>query len=181
MPDQLWPLSELNRWLLPKFNKIAADAILSIGRKKGLLPGVFTALVTTSGLTEDHESLEDLYFPKNALRARWKFGVINLLRESFDQLVLPPRLSRICRTAQEWSRWLDREYQKQWIVHCSKGAKNHYHNVKYPGSYVKRPPIAMSKLLHYSGSDVTFEYFDHKTKSKKQLKVTRVVRPKSRI
>lgn len=190
MPDQLWPLSKLNRWLLPKFNKIAADAILSIGREKRLLPGVFTALhtfgrdlkwnshihasVTTSGLTEDGESLKDLYFPKNVLRARWKFGVIDLLRKSFDKLVLPPRLARICPTAQDWSRWLDREYQKKWIVHCSKGAKNHYHNIKYLGSYVKRPPIAMSKLLHYSGSDVTFEYFDHKSKSKKKLMVTKV-------
>src|SRR5690606_5075108 len=67
---------------------------------------------------------------------------------------------------------LDREYRKNWVVYCAKSAKNHYHNVKYLGSYVKRPPIAMSKLLHYSGADVTFEYFDHKTKSKKQRSVS---------
>lgn len=190
MPDQLWPLSELNRWLLPRLNKIAADAITSVGRDRDLLPGVFTALhtfgrdlkwnahihvsVTTCGLTKNRESLKPLYFPKNTLRARWKYGVIKLLRDSFNDLVLPPRIARICRNASEWSYWLDREYRKNWVVHCSKGAKNHYHNVKYLGSYIKRPPIAMSKLLHYSGSEVLFAYFDHKTKTKQQRRVTKV-------
>ena len=61
-------------------------------------------------------------------------------------------------------------YQKQWIVHCAKPNNNHKKNVQYLGRYVKRPAIAESKLRHYDGNNVRFDYLDHSTKSFRQFK-----------
>jgi len=49
------------------------------------------------------------------------------------------------------------------MVFCQKASSNHYANVNYLGRYIKRPPIADSKLKHYDGNNVIFKYLDHKT------------------
>jgi hypothetical protein len=38
--------------------------------------------------------------------------------------------------------------------------------------YIKRPPIAESKLKHYDGNEVTFKYLDHNTKTYRRFKLT---------
>ena len=49
------------------------------------------------------------------------------------------------------------------MVFCQKASSNHYANVNYLGRYIKRPPIADSKLKHYDGNIVILKYLDHKT------------------
>ncbi|MCA9507049.1 MAG: transposase, partial [Myxococcales bacterium] len=44
--------------------------------------------------------------------------------------------------------------------------------VNYLGRYVKRPPIAESKLRHYDGTNVFFAYKDHVTKYHRQFKAS---------
>ena len=61
-------------------------------------------------------------------------------------------------------KWLNQLYKKYWVIHCSKPTKNAYHNVNYLGRYIKRPPIAQSRLRHYNGNDVIFNFLNHKTK-----------------
>jgi Putative transposase len=63
-------------------------------------------------------------------------------------------------------------YKKHWIVDCAKPSTNHKHNVTYLGGYVKRPPIAESKLRHYDGHEVTFNYLDHTSKTRKTMTLT---------
>ena len=182
MPNQLWIVFKANRkTILKKLSKVAAKILLKAAKKQGVLPGIFTALhtfgrdlkwnthvhlsITLEGLTED-DQWQEISFHKESLMRMWRHEVITLLRDSFHELELPKRLERICPDKHYWCRWLDRHYQKRWIIHLSKPDKNHYHNVKYIGAYVKRPPLAMSRLKHYDGQEVVFEYLDHKTKTK---------------
>ena len=36
-------------------------------------------------------------------------------------------------------------------------------NVDYLGKYLKRPPIGETRIIHYDGKTVTYEYLDHYT------------------
>jgi hypothetical protein len=44
--------------------------------------------------------------------------------------------------------------------------------IEYLGRYISRPPIAMSRIKHYDGSDVVFDYLDHRDQQHKQKRCT---------
>lgn len=71
-----------------------------------------------------------------------------------------------------FNHFLNKLYKKHWIVDCAKPSPNHKHNVTYLGGYIKRPPIAESKLRHYDGYEVTFSYLDHTSKTRKKMTLT---------
>lgn len=56
------------------------------------------------------------------------------------------------------------QYAKYWRVHCAKPNNNPKKDIEYLGRYIKRPAIANSRLLHYSGTGFVFKYFNHSTK-----------------
>ena len=96
---------------------------------------------------------------------QWRYGVITLLRQAYQQgqLTLPPALQARCPTSATFNVWLDGHYRKAWIVHFSKPTKNAHHTVNYLGRYLKRPALAQSRLLHYDGQTIIFNYLNHTT------------------
>ncbi|HEF8783842.1 TPA: transposase [Providencia alcalifaciens] len=48
-------------------------------------------------------------------------------------------------------------------MHFAKKTKLVRQNVNYLVRYLKRPPVAASKLRHYSGETVLHHYYDHRT------------------
>ena len=42
-------------------------------------------------------------------------------------------------------------------------------NVDYLGKYLKRPPIGETRIKHYDGKTVTYEYLDHYTDTKETM------------
>ncbi|EOS92807.1 IS1294 transposase [Erwinia tracheiphila PSU-1] len=51
-----------------------------------------------------------------------------------------------------------------WHVCMSKKTAGGKNTVKYPGRYLKKPPIAASRLAHYAGgATLNFRYHDHNT------------------
>jgi len=187
MPKEIWRLFALNRYLLNELSKIAAHIILSLTHKKKIIPGVFVALhtfgrdlkwnvhihlsTTLGGITFDKTSWKPLFFKKDVLMGMWRYQIINLLRRSYQSgsLKLPKSLAEYCPTYSQFNAWLNRRYEKRWIIHCSKPTKTHYHNVAYLGRYVKRPPLAFSKLLYYDGENVIFRFLNHKNKKYKNF------------
>lgn len=180
MPKTLWRLFSLNRHLLNKLPALAAKIIKTITKQKNIIPGIFIALhtfgrdlkwnphvhlsTTRGGLTKDHETWKSIYFKKNILMEMWRYEVVTLLRNEYKNnlLTLPKSLHAYCPNYTEFSHWLNRRYQQRWIIHCAKPSKAHYHNVNYLGRYIKRPPIAQSRLKHYDGNNVVFRYLNHK-------------------
>jgi hypothetical protein len=179
LPDSLWYLFNRNRFLLRHLSRLAARVIKQFAAKKKLLPGIFIALhtfgrdlkwnvhvhlsVTCGGLTADHTQWKSCYFSKTAIMPMWRYQIIRLLRETFDQLQLPDNLHSLCPTKQQWNIWLNQQYQKTWIVHFAKRSENHSRNINYLGRYIKRPPLSQSRLQHYDGNAVVFNYLDHRT------------------
>ena len=94
MPAELWELLRYNRGLLGCLSGLAATIILKTARKKGILPGIFTALhtfgrdlkwnvhvhlsVTVGGLSNDNTAWKPLYYCKKVLMPMWRYEVINL-------------------------------------------------------------------------------------------------------
>ena len=153
-------------------------------KKKGVRPGIFTAIhtfgralnwnvhihlsITTGGITKDGSTWRKLYFAKKVVMPQWRYQVIKLLRSAYQkgELILPEELT----TGNSFETLLNDAYQKNWVVHFAKPTKTPKRTIEYLGRYITRPPLAMSRLKHYDGSTVTFEYLDHKTK-KHRLKV----------
>ncbi|MDP5211278.1 transposase, partial [Microbulbifer sp. 2205BS26-8] len=87
MPAELWPLFRDNRHLLGELSRRAANSLLKAARKKGITPGIFTALhtfgrglnwnthvhvsVTRGGLSEDHSQWKSLYFAAKSIMPQW--------------------------------------------------------------------------------------------------------------
>lgn len=187
MPSQLWDFFWYNRHLLNNISKLAASTILHAALQKNLTPGILTAIhtfgrdlkrnvhihacTTLGGLNQSTGNWETLSsFYQNNLMIAWRAKIIALFRDAYKngQLVIPPDLQRTFNHTFTFNHFLDALYKKFWIVHCAKPSKKHKNHVEYCGRYAKRPPIAESRLRHYDGQEVFFEYLDHKTKQIKQ-------------
>lgn len=182
MPDQLWPFFWTNRHLLNEIAPLAANAVKTLAANKNCIPGIFTVIhtfgrnlkknvhvhlsTTLSGLSKDNTQLKKLFFHQNSLMELWRYNIISLFRNAYKQgnIIIPPALAETIASPQQFQAFLNHLYKKTWIVHCAKPNKNHKKNVQYLGRYVKRPPIAESKLRHYDGHCVRFAYLDHVSK-----------------
>ncbi|MDB9568900.1 transposase [Providencia rettgeri] len=54
----------------------------------------------------------------------------------------------------------------------AKKTRGAWHNVKYLGRYLKRPPISASQLKHYSGGTVIHHYYDHHSQQYRRQTLT---------
>ena len=80
-------------------------------------------------------------------------------------LSIPNKIKKQINHIFTFKDFLNEQYNKHWHVHCAKPTNNRKQNIEYLGRYIKRPPIAESRLKHYDGNSVAFQYLDHKTKS----------------
>ena len=187
MPSELWDFFWCNRHLLNRIAKCAADCLKAIAKKKEIILGIFIAIhtfgrslnrnvhihvsVTNGGPSKDLSQWKNQFFKKAILMPMWRYNVINLFRKTNQKkpLVIPKAILKQLNPLFTFNHFLNRLYKKHWIVDCAKPSTDHKHNVTYLGGYVKRPPIAESKLRHYDGHEVTFNYLDHTSKTRKTL------------
>jgi len=190
MPSELWDFFWLNRPLLNSIGKIAADCIKTIANNKQVTPGVFIAIhtfgrdlkrnvhihlsTTTGGLCEETGRWKKLYFNQSTLMLLWRYQIIKLFRDAHhnNQLVIPNSIQQQLNHTFSFNAFLNHLFSKYWIVHCSKPSANHKKNVAYLGRYIKRPPIAESKLKHYDGEELTFNYLDHHSNTYRPFKLS---------
>jgi len=188
MPSELWDFFWYNRSLLNSIGKIAADCVKTIAYKKKITPGIFIAIhtfgrdlkrnvhihlsTTTGGLSKDGHQWKTLFFHQATLMRIWRYHIITLFRKNMPQLTIPPTIKNRLHPAFTFNQFLDFLYKKTWIVHCSKPSNDHKQTVAYLSRYIKRPPIAESKLKHYDGKEVIFKYLDHHTKTYRHFKLT---------
>jgi hypothetical protein len=174
IPHILWPVFKENRYLLNKLAKLAAETVIKTAKKKGLKIGVFTALhtfgrdlkwnvhihlsVTMGGLTEDLSKWKDIRFSKKVIMPMWRYRIINMLRE--ERKAGNITLKNIS---------LDVEYNKYWRVNFSTPTDNPWHTISYLGRYLKRPPLSQSRLEHYDGKTVTFNFLNHRNKKHEDI------------
>ena len=187
MPGVLWHIFWHNRDLLNVITKLAANTILSFANSKNLTVGIFTALhtfgqdlkhnvhvhlsATRTGLTSNLAELKHIFYPYKKIMTSWKYSLVSLLRKLYNanELILPKLLRQELNHAYTFNDLLNKLAAIDWWVNFSKPQTSHYHNVNYLGRYVKRPAIANSRLLHYDGNHVTFDYLDRKDNKHKNM------------
>ncbi len=177
--DTLWPVFESNRWLLNDVCRLAVENLLYAARKRGLEPGIFCAIhtygrrlnwhphvhvsVTCGGLNK-HGQWKKLSFLKDAMRSRWMWNMRQLLLKAWSEgMAMPESLSHIT-TESQWRSLVLKSGGKYWHVYMSKKTAGGRNTARYLGRYLKKPPIAASRLAHYNGgASLSFRYLDHKT------------------
>lgn len=184
LPEELWAFFWLNRYLTNLIPLIAATIIKNWALREGFLPGIFLAIhtfgrdlkrnihihlsTTTGGLSSCHTQwIKDTYFYHASIKNTWRYKIIALLREEFKKgnLTLPPHLKHITSHTL-FNSWTSQFYNTPWVVHLKTKSKNMKANVDYLGKYLKRPPIGETRIKHYDGTSVTYEYLDHYTNTK---------------
>ncbi len=186
MPCEYWDLFWCNRTLLNLIGALAADCVKTVAKNLGVTPGIFLAIhtfgrdlkrhvhihlcITMGGLANNDTTWQTLpKFKKEILMPLWRTRITKLLRKYYkkDNLRLPAALTQLQHNYTTFNHFLDYQYQRYWNVYCATPENNHIRNTEYLARYIKRPAIANSRLMHYSGADVKFWFFDHKTKTKK--------------
>jgi hypothetical protein len=176
MPSALWPFFKVDRRLIGDITRIASKVLKKIAAQKGVNPGIFMAIhsfgramnwnvhihasVTRGGLTTENQ-WKECYFKSKILMKMWRYQIITLLRKRHNEgmLIIPGEYA-----GEDLYALFDTQYKKHWIVHLAKPHKNPIKDIKYLGRYLKRPPIASARLAHYNGSEVLFNYLNHRTK-----------------
>ncbi len=190
MPCELWDFFWYNRSLLNQISRLAAHCIQTFTHKKKLTPGIFIALhtfgrnlkrnvhlhvsTTNGGLSEDESQWETVFFEQKTLMKIWRYQIINLFREVYksQSLIIPPSIQKQLNPTFTFNHFLNFLYKKYWIVYCSKPSADYKRNVAYLARYIKRPAIAESKLRHYDGQSVVFDYLDHTTNTHQQCELS---------
>lgn len=185
MPRELWRFFKENWTLLSWLMTVAANILKQLAKQKGITPGMFAALhtfgrdlklnphvhisITRGGLNAKETRFIAYYFKKKVIMRMWRYRVIQLLKKAYKEgvLILPEGLSSLCPTLGHFSAWLNRRLNKLWIVHVAKPTKNSRLTINYLGRYVRRPPICASRLRHYDGNTVVFNFLNH-TKNQHQ-------------
>lgn len=177
IPSEFWRLIKTEK-IISDMAKTAANIINELAAKKGLIVGIFIAIhtfgrdlkwnthihlsVTCGGLDKNNQ-WKSIYFRKDTLMRMWRYRVLKLIRQHYNdgQIALPSSLADFCQHY-SFENYLAPFYQKRWIIHLAKPTKDHSSVVNYLGRYIKRPPIAQSKLKHYDGNIVIFTFLNHK-------------------
>ena len=190
MPSELWDFFWHNRNLLNLIGAIAAKCVQDLAKKKKIILGIFIAIhtfgrdlkrnvhihvsTTTFGLSKDLTKWKHVFFHQATLMRTWRYEIIKLFRKAYQQqkLIIPAAIQKQLNHTFTFNQFLDKLYQKDWIVYCAKPSGNHKHIINYLVRYIKRLPIAESKLKHYDGNTVIFKYLDHTTKTHQNFSLT---------
>ncbi len=110
----------------------------------------------------------------------WRYRLTDLLCREYWRLEMPAALAAESHYRRNWNLFLDRHYRRKWNVRVSKVMDNATHVAMYFGSYLKKPPVAMSRLEHYARRDeIIMRYRSHRTKQEEALTLSFVFRCKS--
>ncbi|STX07943.1 Putative transposase [Klebsiella pneumoniae] len=86
-----------------------------------------------------------------------------LLKAWSEGMAMPESLSHIT-TESQWRSLVLKAGGKYWHVYMSKKTAGGRNTARYLGRYLKKPPIAASRLAHYNGgASLSFRYLDPKT------------------
>jgi len=187
----LWEVFRYNRSLLGKLFKCAAKILIKWAKKKGVEIGIFCALhtygrqlnwnthihlsVTRGGICLTTGEWKPIYFKSKETEACWRYEIIKLLRKQYANLDLSAERYSHIKEERDWSHFLDSQYQRHWKLHFAQKTDNIMQTAAYIGRYLKRPPIAGSRLHHYSnGGFLTLKYLDHRTGKTERLRLRQV-------
>ena len=102
------------------------------------------------------------YFPFEIIHKKWQYALLTMLKTE----VPTPEMATLINELYE-------HYPKGLVAHVTKGTVPEQCRglAKYLAKYVASPPIAVSRIISYTGAEVTYWYQDHRTKGKEEVTV----------
>ncbi len=138
--------------------KIGTIVVVQTHGRSGRYNPHLHIIMTSGGIKEDIESWFDLrYFKYEIIHRKWQYHLFSMVKDWFKTSKINKLIDKL---------W--RKYPNGLVANVSKG------NVpgggaglaRYLAKYVASPPIAVRRIIDYDGSNVTYWYKDHKTKSR---------------
>ena len=98
-------------------------------------------------------------FLKDAMRSRWMWNMRQLLLKAWSEgMAMPESLSHITTESQWRSTGAEIRRKILACVHVEEDSRRAEYGT-LPGRYLKKPPIAASRLAHYNGgASLSFRY-----------------------
>ncbi|NSW89360.1 MAG: transposase [Firmicutes bacterium] len=178
LPEEMWEIFLRRRDLLKDLMDISVDLLQDWFKKRekvevGMMVGLHTfgatmnfnphvhVLLTEGGLTNDGRMKRVGFIPYEMLRKRWQYCVIKMLRKKLSG-----------RDKERYGKVLGKTYSNNdegFVVYGppNKRKVGIKEQIGYIGRYIRRPAIALRRILSYDGKTVTFKYFDKKENKEK--------------
>lgn len=191
LPEELWEIFLKRRDLLKELMDLSVELLQEWFKKRekvevGMMVGIHTfgatmnfnphvhVLSTEGGLTEDGKMKHVGFIPYEMMRKKWQQKVIRMLRKKLSG-----------RDKEKYKKIINKAYSDNkdgFVVHGppNKSKSAIKEQVGYIGRYIRRPAIALRRILAYDGKFVTFKYFD-KTEKKEKTETIAVMEFIARI
>lgn len=185
MPEELWEIFLRRRELLKDLMDMSVELLQDWFKKRekvevGMMVGLHTfgatmnfnphvhVLLTEGGLTNDGKMRHVGFIPYEMMRKRWQQKVIRMLRKKLSG-----------RDKEKYKKVITKAYTDNIEGFVVYGPPNKRkggikEQVGYIGRYIRRPAIALRRIISYDGKTVTFKYFD-KTEKKEKIETIAVM------
>jgi len=143
--------------------KIGAIVVVQTHGRSGRYNPHLHIIMTSGGINEETGKWVELgYFPYEILHKKWQYHLFRMLKE----MVQTDEMKSLVND-------LYRKYPNGLVAHVSKGRVPEQCRglAKYLAKYVASPPIAVRRILNYTGEEVTYWYKDHQTKTREVVTV----------
>ena len=143
--------------------KIGAIVVVQTHGRSGHYNPHLHIIMTSGGVNESTGSWVDLgYFPYEIIHKKWQYHLFGMLKETAPSAEVKSLIDEL------WKK-----YPRGLVAHVTKGKVPDQCRglAKYLAKYVASPPIAIRRIIGYTGREVTYWYKDHRTKDKEVVTV----------
>jgi len=143
--------------------KIGAIVVVQTHGRSGHYNPHLHIIMTSGGINEETGKWVELgYFPYEIIHKKWQFHLFRMLKEKVPTSEMKSLIDALYK---KYPRGLVAYVTKGQVPERSRGL------AKYLAKYVASPPIAVRRIIRYTGQEVTYWYKDHHTKAKEVVTV----------
>lgn len=143
--------------------KIGSIMVVQTHGRSGRYNPHLHIIMSSGGVNESTGRWVELgYFPYEIIHRKWQYHLFEMLKE----IVATDEMKLVIDS-------LYKMYPKGLVAHVTKGKVPERCRglAKYLAKYVASPPIAIRRIVGYTGREVTYWYKDHQTKGKEVVTV----------
>jgi len=143
--------------------KIGSIMVVQTHGRSGRYNPHLHIIMTSGGINESTGRWVELgYFPYEIIHGRWQYHLFEMVKG----IVATDEMKSVID-------WLYKKYPKGLVAHVTKGKVPEQCRglAKYLAKYVASPPIAIRRIIRYTGREVTYWYKDHQSKGKEVVTV----------
>jgi hypothetical protein len=136
--------------------RIGAIVVVQTHGRSGHYNPHLHIIMSSGGINEETGKWVELgYFPYEIIHKKWQYHLFKMLKE----MVATEGMKLLIDA-------LYRKYPRGLVAHVTKGQVPERCRglAKYLAKYVASPPIAIRRIISYTGQEVTYWYKDHQTK-----------------